>query len=125
MKTFVIPADGPALRLYVLSLFAVLQAIKCYDFISVRAVTNPQLSIFLMKWSFFDSLFVYILPYLNIPWLQFRRSSRLLQIAGVLVLNWALSFGWEVFKESGFGVGMLWAALVRGTLELFYLRSVL
>ena len=114
MKTLAIPTDGPALRLYVLSLFALLQALKCYDFISVRAVADPKLTTFLLKWSFFDCCFIYILPYLNIPWLQFKRSSRLLQVAGVLLLNWGLSFGWEVFKETGFGIGTVWAALLRG-----------
>jgi len=121
MKTLAIPTDGPALRFYALSIFALLQGIKCYDFLSIRAVTNPSLSTFLLKWTFFDSLFISVLPYLDIPWLRFRRSSRLLQVAGVLLLNWGLSFGWEVFKESGFGIGMIWAALLRGI--DFYIRS--
>ena len=124
MKTFAIPTDGPALRLYVFSLFALLQALKCYDFISIRAVTNPKLTTFLLKWSFVDSCFIYILPYLNVPWLRFRRSVRVLQIAGVLLLNWGLSFGWEVFKDSGFGVGLIWSALVRGTVPREYSDAV-
>jgi hypothetical protein len=114
MKTVTISRDGPALRFYILSVFALLQGLKAYDFLALRAVSDPQLAQFLVKWSIFDTCFVYLLPYLQIPWLRFRRSLVLLQILGVLGLNWGLSFGWEIWRDSGFGVGILWTALFKG-----------
>lgn len=113
MKTLALPTDGPALRLYIISLFALLQGLKCYDFITIRAVANPGLMWFLTKWFFLDTCFIYVLPYLNIPWLKFRRSSQLLQIAFVLLLNWGLSFGWEVFRDSGLTFGLIWRGIWR------------
>ena len=113
MKTLAIPSDGPALRLYAMSVFALLQGLKAYDFIWLRASSDPALTWFLMKWFFLDAAFIYALPFLDIPWLRFRRSSQLLQIAGVLLLNWALSFGWDVLCESGLTVGALWSALFK------------
>lgn len=113
MKTLALPTDGPALRLYILSVFVLLQGLKSYDFISLRASSNPKLTWFLLKWFFFDSCFIYVLPYLNIPWLRFRRSAQLGQIALVLILNWGLSFGWEVVRDSGLSFGIIWTALLQ------------
>jgi len=113
MKTFALPTDGPALRLYVMSLFVFLQSLKAYDFFSIRAATNPHLTWFLLKWFVLDNCFIYVLPYLNIPWLKFRRSSQLLQFAFVLVLNWGLSFGWEMVRDSGLSVGLVWTGILR------------
>src|SRR5271156_1109420 len=113
MKTFALPTDGPALRLYVMSLFVFLQSLKAYDFFSIRAATNPHLTWFLLKWFVLDTCFIYVLPYLNIPWLKFRRSSQLLQFAFVLVLNWGLSFGWEMVRDSGLSVGLVWTGILR------------
>ena len=115
MKTLALPTDGPALRLYIISLFVLLQGLKCYDFITIRAVANPGLMWFLTKWFFLDTCFIYVLPYLNIPWLKFRRSSQLLQIAFALLLNWGLSFGWEVFRDSGLTFGLIWRGIWRRT----------
>jgi len=113
MKTFALPTDGPALRLYVMSLFVFLQSLKAYDFVSIRAATNPNLTWFLLKWFVLDTCFIYVLPYLNIPWLKFRRPSQLLQFAFVLLLNWGLSFGWEMVGDSGLSVGLVWTGILR------------
>jgi hypothetical protein len=120
MKTFALPTDGPALRLYVMSVFVFLQSLKAYDFVSIRAATNPNLTWFLLKWFVLDTGFIYLLPYLNIPWLKFRRSSQLLQFAFVLLLNWGLSFGWEMVGDSGLSVGLVWTGILRSiTLFIF------
>jgi hypothetical protein len=116
MKTVALPSDGPARRFYAISLFAGLQAIKLYDFLTIRVSANPQLTWFLLKWFFWDSCYIYILPYFNVPWLKFRRSSQLLQIAFVLVLNWGLSFGWEVVRDSGLSLATVWAGILRSML---------
>ena len=114
MKKLALPTDGASLRLYIISVFALLQSLKFYDFLTIRAAANPKLAWFLLKWFFFDTCFIYVLPYLNIPWLKFRRSAQLLQIAFVLMLNWGLSFGWDVIRDSGLSVGVVWAGMVRG-----------
>jgi len=120
MKTFALPTDGPALRLYIMSLFVILQSLKANDFVSIRAATNPNLAWFLLKWFVLDTGFIYLLPYLNIPWLKFRRSSQLLQFAFVLLLNWGLSFGWEMVGDSGLSVGLVWTGILRSiTLFIF------
>jgi hypothetical protein len=116
MKKLALPTDGPALRLYIISVFAILQALKSSDFIALRASSNPGLTWFLLKWFFLDTCFIYTLPYLNIPWLRFRRSSQLLQIAFVLILNWGLSFGWEVIRDSGLTVGIVWTGILRSNI---------
>src|SRR5271154_524269 len=116
MKTVAIPDDAPARRFYILSGFALLQGLKFYDFLVIRSVSDPQLSTFLLKWFFLDGLFVFVLPLLNIPWLKFRRSSQLLQIAAVLVLNWGLSFGWEAVRDSGLTFGVIWTGIVKGSI---------
>src|SRR5271155_4342594 len=113
MKTFSLPTDGPALRLYVISLVALLQGLKAYHFIALRASSDPTLAWFLVKWFCLDTCFIYALPYLDIPWLRFRRSSQLLQIAFVLVLNWMLSFGWDVIRDSGLSVSVVSSALLK------------
>ena len=113
MKTFSLPTDGPALRLYVISLVALLQGLKAYDFVALRASSDPLLAWFLIKWFVLDTCFIYALPYLNVPWLRFRRSSQLLQIAFVLVLNWTLSFGWEVIRDSGLSVSVVSSAILK------------
>jgi hypothetical protein len=117
MKTFDIPADGPNRRLYIISLLIFLQALKVADFLALRAVSDPKLGWFLLKWFFLDTCFIYALPYLNIPWLRFRRSSQLLQIMFVLILNWGLSFGWGFIRDSGLSVGVVWTAIFRSTLR--------
>jgi hypothetical protein len=119
MKSLAISLDGPALRFYILSLFALLQGLKSYDFLALRAVSNPQLAQFLVKWSLLDACVVYLLPYLGIPWLRFRRPLVLMQILAVLGVNWALSFGWEILRDSGFGVAMVWTGLVKGRMQYF------
>ena len=116
MKTFALPTDGPNRRLYIISLLALLQGLKIYDLLAMRAASNPKLSWFLFKWFFLDTCFIYALPYLNIPWLRFRRSSQLLQIMFVLILNWGLSFGWEVVKDSGLSLGIIWSGILRRAL---------
>lgn len=113
MKTLALPTDGASLRLYVISLFTVLQALKFYEFVTLRAATDPQLLKFLAKWFVLDILFVSVLPFLNIPWLKFRRSSQVLQIAFVFVLNWGLSYGWDVIRDSGLSVGTIGAGLLK------------
>jgi hypothetical protein len=113
MKTVALPADGPARRAYAFALLAALQAVKIYDFYTIRAAANPRLTYFLLKWLFWESCYIYVLPYFNIPWLKFRRSSQLLQIAFVLILNWGLSFGWEAIRDSGIGLGTIWAGVLK------------
>lgn len=113
MKTVALAADGPARRLYAISLFAVLQALKLYDFLDLRTSNTPALTWFCVKWICLDSVFVYVLPYLNVPWLRFRRSVQLLQIVVVVALNWGLSYGWELVMDSGLTVGLAWATLVK------------
>jgi hypothetical protein len=123
MKTLSVPTDGPSLRLYVISLFTLLQALKFYDFVTLRAATEPQLFKFLAKWFVLDAVFVSVLPFLNIPWLKFRRSSQVLQIAFVFVLNWGLSFGWDVIRDSGLSIGTIWAGLLK-SMSLCFLTLV-
>lgn len=116
MKTFALPVDGPNRRLYIICVLVLLQGLKVADFLALRVASDPTLGWFLLKWFFLDTCFLYALPYLNIPWLRFRRSSQLLQIMFVLILNWGLSFGWEFIRNSGLTVGVIWTAIFRSTL---------
>jgi len=61
--------DAPSQRFYILALYFALVAWKFYDYFELVAYETNSLWIF-MKWSAIDGAFLYGLPGLQIPWLE-------------------------------------------------------
>lgn len=95
--------DAPTQRLYAIALFAALQLWKFYDCSTLYSKdTGDSIGelFFIMKWVSIDSIYLWCLPSLRIPWLTFSPFTTVIQMAGFLLLNLLLSRG------SGFSLGL-------------------
>lgn len=64
--------EFPTQRLYAISIFVLLQALKLYDAYGAHLSSHlEQYSGILLKWWFIDSVYMFALWVLQIPWLQF------------------------------------------------------
>lgn len=83
--------DVPSQRLYVLSLAALLQAIKLFDFFRFL-VTDESQALYGRKWLIADLLFCLCLAWLRIPRLRYSKSVVALQIISLWLVD-GLMFG--------------------------------
>jgi nucleoporin POM152 len=65
--------DAPSQRLYVCTFYIGLTAWRLYDHYTLVAEETESLWMF-MKWMFIDATFLYGVPELRIPWLQWSTS---------------------------------------------------
>ena len=66
--------DGPTQRLYVSAFYILLTAWRLYDYYTL--ISNGTDSLwFFMKWVALDGVFLYGLPGLRIPWLEWSSST--------------------------------------------------
>lgn len=65
--------DAPTQRLYVSAFYLALTAWRLYDYYKLVSVETESPWLF-MKWVFIDGIFLYLLPELKIPWLQWSSS---------------------------------------------------
>ena len=107
-----ISLDPASQRRYVISAFAVLQAVKIYDILQAWGSTGISDIQFVLKWSFIDGLCLYILPKLQIPWLSFGPFVNALLVTAAFVLNIILSFG--VSSILSINISALWSAILSG-----------
>lgn len=84
-------ADAPTQRFYATSLFIFLQALKFYDYIQLYGAPPSSETIFAIKWIGIDAAYLLLVPKLKIPWLSFRLTTAMLQIAIISILNICLS----------------------------------
>lgn len=83
-----------------------LQAWKFYDAANLYKVEKGD-SIselwFAMKWISLDGVFLWFLPELRIPWLDYNQTTTLLQIVFFTIFNMAVSFKISVPLATVFG----------------------
>lgn len=85
--------DAPTQRLYAIIFFLGLQLWKMRDAHALYSgAEDDSISelTFMLKWVAFDGMFLWLLPWLRIPWLTYAPVSTLLQIAGFAVADIAI-----------------------------------
>lgn len=83
--------DAPSQRLYVTLFYTALTIWRLYDYFGL--VTDEAESLWMfMKWLAVDSVFLYGLPELQIPWLQWSSSMTAVLVILHTVLNALLMF---------------------------------
>lgn len=105
--------DAPQQRLYVVAFYVALLAWRLYDYSYLQEEETESLWLF-MKWVMFDGIFLFGLPELRIPWLEFSSPT-----TTVLFLAHALLDGILMFRiPIPIGAGL--AAITK----LFYDREM-
>ncbi|KAH9937368.1 uncharacterized protein B0H18DRAFT_970234 [Fomitopsis serialis] len=84
--------DVPTQRLYALSIGALCQAIKAFDFLRYLVLPDAANGAYVKKWLTFDFLFCVCLAQLRIPRLKYSKSVVALQILLIWILD-GLMFG--------------------------------
>lgn len=83
--------DAPSQRLYVVLFYTALTIWRLYDYFGL--VTDEAESLWMfMKWLAIDSVFLYGLPELQIPWLQWSSSMTAMLVILHTLLNALLMF---------------------------------
>jgi len=77
--------DAPTQRLYVFAIYIGLLAWRLYDFYTLAVDEVESLWLF-MKWIMMDGVFVFCLPLLQIPWLEWSNAVAV----GIFLLHAAL-----------------------------------
>jgi nucleoporin POM152 len=83
--------DAPSQRFYIALLYLGLTIWRLYDFSMLVVVETDSLWLF-MKWVAIDSAFLYGLPALRVPWLQWSSSTITILFLMHGALNAALMF---------------------------------
>ncbi|KAF4307916.1 nucleoporin pom152 [Botryosphaeria dothidea] len=110
ISTDVIPA--PTQRLYAFFFYGALAAWRAYDFINLHTEEADSLWLF-MKWVMIDGLFLFGLPVLRIPWLEWSPPTMVF-----LFLVHALLDGMLMFR-----IGIPITAWLGGLFKLVYDRE--
>ncbi|CCL98085.1 uncharacterized protein FIBRA_00079 [Fibroporia radiculosa] len=92
--------DVPSQRLYILSLGALLQAIKAFDFLQYSFFSNSDQGSYGKKWFLVDLIFCTCLARLRIPRLRYSKSVVVLQVIFLWILD-GLLFGGITFNVGG------------------------
>ena len=96
--------DAPSQRLYVLMFYAALNIWRLSDFLGLMSEEQESLWLF-MKWLLIDSIFLYGLPELQIPWLQWSSSTTAMLVILHTVLNAFLMFRIPVCPARTYNLG--------------------
>lgn len=83
--------DAPQQRLYVVAFYVALLAWRIYDYSYLQEEDTESLWLF-MKWVMFDGIFLFGLPELRIPWLEFSSASTTILFLAHAVLDGILMF---------------------------------
>ena len=83
--------DAPTQRLYILGFYVALTTWRFYDYFKLVSDETDSLWLF-MKWAAMDSVFLYGLPGLRVPWLQWSSSVTTLLFVLHAVINALLMF---------------------------------
>ncbi|KAF3940773.1 hypothetical protein ABW19_dt0208227 [Dactylella cylindrospora] len=89
--------DAPTQRLYACAVFALLQAWKFYDILSLYPRDDESVSELwvILKWVAIDGVFLRLLPLLRIPWLTFSPYVTVLLITIFSSANIFFSLGYQ------------------------------
>ena len=79
-------ADAPQQRAYVFGLYIALTGWRCYDYYGLIA-DDTQSFWLTLKWIFIDSAFLFGVPELRIPWLDWSPTAVLLLVVAHIVGN--------------------------------------
>lgn len=97
--------DAPSQRLYAVALWAAIWAWHLYDF--SRLQEEEEQSLWLcMKFLFIDGLFLYGLPAMRIPWLEWSTGTMTMIFLGHALIDFMFAF--RVSLPIGAGFGILW-----------------
>ncbi|KAL1303333.1 hypothetical protein AAFC00_006733 [Neodothiora populina] len=105
--------DAPQQRLYVVAFYAALLAWRLWDYSYLQEEDTESLWLF-MKWIMFDGIFLFGLPELRIPWLEFSTFTTVVLYLAHVVLNGVLMFRIPI------PIGGVFAAIAK----LFYDREL-
>ena len=83
--------DAPSQRAYALAVYVAIFAWRLYDYTKVVKDEADSL-LFFMKWTMIDGLYMYGLPGLRIPWLEWSGPTSLTLFVSHAILNWFLMF---------------------------------
>lgn len=83
--------DAPTQRLYILGFYVAFTSWRVYDYFKLVSDDTDSLWLF-MKWVAMDSVFLYGLPGLRVPWLQWSSSTMTLLFVLHAVINALLMF---------------------------------
>lgn len=83
--------DAPTQRLYILGIYVAFTSWRFYDYFKLVSDETDSLWLF-MKWVAMDSVFLYGLPGLRVPWLQWSSSTMTLLFVLHAVMNALLMF---------------------------------
>jgi len=83
--------DAPQQRLYVVAFYVALLAWRMYDYSYLQEEETESLWLF-MKWVMFDGIFLFGLPELRIPWLEFSSASTTILFLAHALLDGVLMF---------------------------------
>ena len=83
--------DPAQQRFYVTAFYVLLWAWKLYDryLLGIEEVESFWM---FMKWSFIDACFIFGVPLLDIPWLQWSNAVAVLFFAGHTAVDWMLMY---------------------------------
>lgn len=88
--------DAPQQRLYVVAFYIALLAWRLYDYSYLQEEETESLWLF-MKWVMFDGIFLFGLPELRIPWLEFSSATTTIFFLAHALLDGVLMFRIPVF----------------------------
>lgn len=91
--------DAPSQRAYAFAIYAALFAWRIYDYTTLLKDDADSLFYF-MKWATIDGLYIYGLPALRIPWLEWSGTTSLILFAIHAVLDWMLMFRVSVIFDA-------------------------
>ena len=98
--------DAPSQRFYAFALYLALMSWRIYDWNTLQDSEEQSLWLF-MKWLFIDGTFMFGLPSLRIPWLEWEPQTMLLLFLGHAVFDGMLMF------QVGLPIGAAFAAVGR------------
>lgn len=83
--------DAPSQRAYAVAAYVLLWAWKLYDYSKLIRDDADSL-FFFMKWTMIDGLYMYGLPALRIPWLEWSGPTSLALFMTHALLDWVMMF---------------------------------
>jgi len=98
--------DAPSQRFYAFALYLALMSWRAYDWNTLQDSEEQSLWLF-MKWLFIDGTFLFGLPSLRIPWLEWQSQTTLLMFLAHAAIDAMLMF------QIGIPVGAGFAAIGR------------
>jgi nucleoporin POM152 len=83
--------DAPSQRRWALAVYVALLAWRLYDY-STLVKDDADSLFYFMKWTMIDGLFMYGLPALRIPWLEWSGPTSLALFVTHAFIDWILMF---------------------------------